>query len=294
MNYFGLCIGGGGIKGIILAGALEEFNRRKLLLNVTHLSGSSAGALICYLFAIGYSPIEMLSVFCDPFFVGFFNSINPLNIGTLQGFYPLSILHDKMKSMTFDKLKTNRLTFLDLAKLGKHLYITGYCLSEKDPEKRKIIFSEETFPDMFIYEAVALSCSMPIVFEKSKYKDKVYIDGMYCSVLPTEVLIRCIPDQKILALYLDNSEFDVDSLSGYLMELFSISLREQKILLNDNVSLVTLQDKTNEKSINLSLDIKSKLNLFTMGTKMAQEILGTSVSLSFSSVEQALLKTKKD
>jgi NTE family protein len=50
---------GAGIRGIAYAGVLEEFEKAKLLRNVTKVGGTSAGAIIALTLALGYNAEEI-------------------------------------------------------------------------------------------------------------------------------------------------------------------------------------------------------------------------------------------
>jgi predicted acylesterase/phospholipase RssA len=54
MTYDTICLSGGGIKGFSFVGALEELVKHKHIdiMNINNWVGTSAGALICYLFSL--------------------------------------------------------------------------------------------------------------------------------------------------------------------------------------------------------------------------------------------------
>src|SRR3974377_1728036 len=56
---FDLVFEGGGAKGMVFVGALEEFGRRGH--TFSRLLGTSAGAITAILLAAGYTPQEMLA-----------------------------------------------------------------------------------------------------------------------------------------------------------------------------------------------------------------------------------------
>ena len=60
-NNIGLVLSGGGVRAIAHIGLLQVLNENNI--RPTHLSGTSAGALIAALYAANYSPKEMLSFF---------------------------------------------------------------------------------------------------------------------------------------------------------------------------------------------------------------------------------------
>ena len=57
----GLALSGGGIKGAAHIGVLEALREENI--SITHISGTSSGSIVATLFAIGYTPEEILKMF---------------------------------------------------------------------------------------------------------------------------------------------------------------------------------------------------------------------------------------
>src|SRR3989338_2541524 len=55
-----LVLSGGGVKGIAHIGAMQALHDIHLLKNIQTIAGSSVGALIGFLYNIGYKPSELL------------------------------------------------------------------------------------------------------------------------------------------------------------------------------------------------------------------------------------------
>lgn len=61
MNDFDtLVISGGSVNGISALGALQYLRDNEYLNNIKTYIGTSSGAFICYLLAIGYTPVEII------------------------------------------------------------------------------------------------------------------------------------------------------------------------------------------------------------------------------------------
>ena len=58
-SYKNLVFEGAGIRGIAYAGVLEEFEKAKLLENITKVGGTSAGAIIALTVSLGYNAQEI-------------------------------------------------------------------------------------------------------------------------------------------------------------------------------------------------------------------------------------------
>jgi hypothetical protein len=278
--FGGLCLGVGGMKGILLLGALHEFWVRGQLKNLTYYSGSSVGALIVALLAIGYEPLELLTIMCDPYFTSQFGVLNFGNLGTIMGLFPHSILRTKLEEIILLKLGYLP-TFGDLLKrLHKHIIITAYCLSESDPQKSKVYFDPISYSEMPIIEAVILSCNIPGIFQRAKWNDKIWVDGAYTSLFPIEALETVCPKHcPILGLMLKSEAVDMDTLAGYFYAVMSIPFRNRIDLsgLRSDIQIVEISSQKNVRSVMSSINFSStnqeKITMFTFAVKQIQEII---------------------
>ena len=58
-----LVLGGGGIKGCVITGALEALNKIFDINRIKYIIGSSAGGIVGTMFAVGYNPVELTEIF---------------------------------------------------------------------------------------------------------------------------------------------------------------------------------------------------------------------------------------
>ena len=79
-NFNGLCISSGGIKGVIMLGALHHFYINNKLQDIKYYAGTSVGSIIIYLLSVGYSPLEILAFSCDDEITKQLQNINLLNL----------------------------------------------------------------------------------------------------------------------------------------------------------------------------------------------------------------------
>jgi predicted acylesterase/phospholipase RssA len=274
-KYTGLCLSVGGIRGVLQLGGIQEFWRRGQLEGLTHLAGSSVGAMNASLLSIGYEPLSLLGELCDPEFVSVFNSINFMNLPNLYGLYPTVIIRKKMEQLVILKLGYIPTFAQVLDRLGKHLTIAGYCLSDPVGE-RKIFFSPDTTPDMSIVDAVVLSCAIPMVFQKTTLKGKTYLDGAYNTTLPLRELQRVMPaSSAILGFVLTSNPVSLETFLGYLTEVAMIPLQEQ-----DNLScrapttdIVEITEVKSTLAFNFNLTKSERIEMFSYATKQVQNLL---------------------
>lgn len=175
-----LIISGGGSKNISVIGTLKYLDDKKILSNIKRYAGSSAGAIICLLLNIGYTPQEIEDTFFnqnstitkDPFYKVVWNLYKNygMNSGSKIVNYINSLLIKKgiNKDITFNELKI---------KTDKILVITGSSLTDQDT----YYFNFCTTPDMKVVDALRISISIPIFFTSINYtinnKNHIFIDG---------------------------------------------------------------------------------------------------------------------
>lgn len=280
ISYGALCLGVGGMKGILLLGALHEFWTRGQLSKLMYYSGSSVGALIIAMLAIGYEPLELLTIMCDPYFTSQFGVLNFGNLGTIMGLFPHSILRTKLEEIVLLKLGYLP-TFGDLLKrLHKHVIITAYCLSETEPHKSKVYFNPISHPEMSLIEAVILSCNIPGIFQRAKWNDKIWIDGACTSLFPIKELQAVCPEHcPILGLMLKSEAVDLDTLTGYFYALMSIPFRGCADLsgMRPTAQVLEISSQQDKRSVMSSVNFASsnreKIAMFTFAVKQVQDII---------------------
>lgn len=282
--YGGICIGVGGINGILMTGAIHEFFTRGQLKNLSYYAGSSVGSIIVTLLAVGYEPIDMLTALCAPDFTRQFLSLNFMNLPSIYGLYPNSTIRTKLEQMIMLRLGYIP-TFAELYhNLGKQLIIPIYCLSEPETNNRKIFCSRHTTPDMSILDAIILSCSIPIMFQKANYKGKVYIDGSYTSTFPIQALQDIIPEEcDILGICLENNQVKLDCFLGYITAILMVPLQDQDNLCQVNrgqTDVLEICSNANAvSSITFDLTATQKMNMFSHGTKQVRTFLASMTSV---------------
>jgi len=172
----GLALSGGGTKGAAYIGvikALEEFG-----IFATHISGTSAGAIVGALYANGTKWTEILD---------FFKTIPIFHTNRFAynkpGFIDTEKFYDDLKKYLPDD---------DFASLKKPLYITATNVIDgtlKIFEKGELI------------KPILASASFPGVFTPTEINGSYYIDGGTLNNFPTEPLTAVC--DKIIGVYVN-------------------------------------------------------------------------------------------
>lgn len=174
-----LTVAGGGIKMVTAIGALRVLEQKDILKNIKKYAGSSAGAIICTLLCIGYTPDEIENtVFSqgselikDSFYKIPFNLL--FNYGLFRGSKMVKYIETLFTEKGFDP----NITFLQLyEKTSKTLVLTGTSLNTMDT----FYFNYHTI-NMKVIDALRISISIPLYFTsvEQKIQDKihVFVDG---------------------------------------------------------------------------------------------------------------------
>ena len=183
----GLVLGVGVAYGFCQIGVLKVIEEEKIPIDV--IVGSSVGALIASLWAIGRSSNEMLEIAKE--FRGSKNiwSMVDLTFPWL-GFIKGNKLYNFLKKHFGDK------TFYDV-KLP--LKIIASDVRKKEPR---------VFDTGMLRDAIMASCTMPGVFTPFKFKEEMLFDGGIINPLPTEPLFK-MGIKKIIAINVTPSREDI-------------------------------------------------------------------------------------
>lgn len=180
-----LVISGGGLKGIGYVGALKAlFENGVRYKKIKTLCGSSVGSLIVTGLVLGYSVDEMKEAMNEtgdmlpkaiPLLFGDNNQkILPL----LTDYYSISdgkLWDSHLKTLILKKgYNPDELTFEDLYnETKKTLVISASNITMRRPE----YFSRRTTPKMLVYDAIRISCRIPMLFPVIRMNNNIYADG---------------------------------------------------------------------------------------------------------------------
>jgi predicted acylesterase/phospholipase RssA len=183
MCYDTLVLSGASTKGIATLGSLQNLTDKGLLTEIDKFVGTSAGAMICYLLAIGYSPIEIVVHICTNQLLEKMQHFNLVGMMHGSGATSFNIIQEHLEKMTIAKIGYLP-TMADIKnKLDKTLVIVTYNLTQNKTE----YLSDETYPTLPCLSAIRMSCNLPLVFEKYKYGNDFYVDGGIADNFPIDM-----------------------------------------------------------------------------------------------------------
>ena len=266
-EYDTLVLGGGSSKGLMTLGSLQYAFDNYLLKNITTYIGCSAGAMICYLLAIGYTPIEIVVYICCNQLMEKMVHFNIVEMINNQGASSYNTINETFEKMTINKIGFYP-TLKDLKdKFGKTLICSTYNITDKKTE----YLSPDTHPNLPCITALRMSSNLPLVFENFKYGNSVYIDGGVSDNFPIDLGDKL--GKKVLGILITSETKNTSNINDmgilefiYMLMFIPVSqIQEYKIRnISEKCKIIKLNnDKV--KFFNFDLSSKDKLDLFSSG-----------------------------
>lgn len=174
-----IAIQGGGIRAIAYVGALKELSDQNKLNTVLRFAGTSAGALVASLLAVGYTVGELITLMSAMDIRKFKMGYNPFRIFTKYGIhsgnYILSFVRDAIAKAPGKNFRASS-TFRELHEKGaKELYIFATNMNDLSIME----FSFTNTPDLPVAEAVRASMSIPIYFKAWRFSEPSHSEHLY-------------------------------------------------------------------------------------------------------------------
>lgn len=287
-KFKGVCLSGGGSKGICHLGTLWYYHHIGLYDPdyVEYYATSSVGFPISLLLVCGYTPFEIFIEVCNVENIIDFTILKASNLYDVAekfGALDISILTNKIEPLVYRKLSSKYgwnqqyengdkrfPTLLELYNLtGKTLIATGSNIT--DVKCDYLVYN--TFPDISCIEANKITCCIPGVFQRIKYNGKYYVDGGISNNFP----LRQIDDgnMKILGIVLSGTDLTVsdEHFTGYMYRVVATFARSNTELrcelAGKNTTLIKCEyNKVSTFDFNLTKD--QKMDLFIAGYKTAE------------------------
>lgn len=277
--YDTLVLSGGGVKGFCLLGAVQASLDSGLLKPSTFV-GTSAGSMVCYLLAIGYTPIEIVVSLSSNHWLERLQHFNLVAMINGNGSTSFTGLHEGLEKLTINKIGK----FITLGKLKEEFGKTLICVTYNMTTCRTEYLGPDNYPDLPCLTAIRMSSNIPLVFERFKYMDNYYVDGGISDNFP--ILKGQELGNKVLGLYLEFPERSMqdnpeDGMMAYFMRLLQVPIFQStkfKISQVNTSRCKVISIKTGELRNPIEFDVKSKvrLDMFSMGYNSVKEALSDS------------------
>ena len=221
-----LCGSSGGIKGLEILGAIYYFYLNGNLEAIDTYIGSSIGAIIGTLLALGYTPSQILEAAVE---TTLFTDIADLNFTRILDDFGL------VSNTTFDDNLAKMMIKMITSKIGKIPTLKEFY----DHTKKRVIFcivslkdEKEMYadcfskPDMSLMTALRATSNSPLIFGKLEHQKDFLVDG--ATLDPFPILKMDDGHTKILGIGVhDKREWNHKTLTGlgYYDRIISLPLR---------------------------------------------------------------------
>ncbi len=275
----GLALSGGGIKGAAHIGVLKAFEEENI--KIDYISGTSSGSIVATLYAIGYKPEQIYSIFRS--YSKQINYISIWNIVKLiyglitKGEIIIQGLNNGKKIESLMKQFCEEKGIKNIKEIKMPLIIPSVSLHNG----KKYIFSscqnrgsyndgKEYISDIEIEKVVRASCSYPGVFEPFKYGTDEMIDGGIKENTPWKELQIAGAD-KVIGVTFEEDLKDDDYIN--IIEVLEVALRILSHELS-NFELAGQEKILRIKTKHISLLDSSKIDfLYAKGYSEAKEFI---------------------
>ncbi len=278
----GVALAGGGLKGLAHIGALKALE--ELGIKINYITGTSSGAMMAALYAMGYTPDEMIQVTKESYkkMIKFKKSVflkagikflisRKIELqGIIDGEEIEQIIEKYAEQKEIRKMSDIQKKFAMItvdSKTTKKTILT----STTDINKEKDV---EYLSNIPIGKAVHASMSFPAIFTPCKYEEYCFIDGGTVDNLPVQTL-KDLGTEKTIAL-----SFKLDEFKG-TENLFSTILRACDIFSMKDVksgqelSDINIEINANEVKLLQIDDVDKTINIgYNTVMKNKEKILG--------------------
>jgi predicted acylesterase/phospholipase RssA len=260
--YNCLVVAGGASKCISGVGALHYLHIRGKLDFIEHYAGTSAGGMLCYFLAIGYTPFELIHFLCSSNFIDEFQNLNIAGVVDQKGLINYYIVQEYFEKLTINKIGYLP-TFRDLRlKMGKNLTLVTYNLTKNKVE----YLNADTYPEMSCLSALRMTINVPLLFERFFYNSCEYLDGGLVDNFPIGYYSG--PEYKTIGININPLDASIPKRQNYIMYLLKIAMipyiffHLQKKY-PENSTVVDIQ--TDIQTFDFNLTISKRLDLFSRG-----------------------------
>lgn len=249
----GLVLSGGGAKGMTHIGIIRALEEQGI--PIDYITGTSMGAVIGSLYAIGYSPDDMVDIISseeferwytaqvEPQYVYYFRKNLPqpefMNIRMSLKKDSMSIKTQILPSSVVNPIQMN-IAFMDIFGKGtaqskgnfNRLFVPFRCVASDVHKKEQIIFSKGDLGD-----AVRASMSFPFVFKPITINGALAYDGGIYNNFPVDVMEKDFkPDIIIGSVVARNPE--APQVNNLMSQIDNMVMQKSNYELPDSLGIL--------------------------------------------------------
>jgi len=266
-----LVLSGGGMLGLSTIGSLKYLDELNLLKNINEYYGCSIGAIISLMLCLNYTVSEIIN-----FSINFDFSIIIENINNLIKNYTMGNSKkyiEIIKSFMINKGYDSEITLEELFKItNKKINFVVFNIKTRKEE----LFNYINNPNLKVWEATYMTCSLPCLFEPYLYNDNYYCDGGVVSNNPIYLIpedkqknticigLKINSVNKDMSILIENK--NVINLFKYIFELFYVSFHKNKHdLYNKYMNVICIEINNLSDFLNFNISKEKKLSNIKKG-----------------------------
>lgn len=257
--YENLVFSGGGINCLCYIGVLQYIEEHLLRQHLKRAIGSSGGSLFLLTLILDYSFHDILHILLG-LDITLIRDITTESVFSFFETYGLDTgnkLEHLIKLLILKKVDKADITFEELYKIIPiEFTVTGFCLNTQETE----YFNYHTSPDMPVYLAVRISCSIPFIYNVVRYQNKSYIDGGMMDNYPIDFFASDINKTIGFCIHTNSDPRSINGLDDFVYNIMtSITIKMQKLNIQKYAShSVLIHSEIPLTKFDLSDNIKKK------------------------------------
>lgn len=241
----GLALSGGGIRGIAHAGVIAALEKNNIKIDI--IGGTSSGAIVSSLYAMGYSPYHIFILFkryakeiakmnATPIVSGIKNLFLS-NKSLITGFRTGTNIEDIYNEYAAKKEITNIsqikmplvIPTVDITQSREYVF-TNYIPKEND--------NKQYITDISIGKAIRASSSFPAFFSPCEYNKHIFMDGGVLDNIPVNEVKKQGAD-KVIAVKFDadriNEQSNIMDIVMKTIDIMGSKISEESLEMSDYV-----------------------------------------------------------
>ncbi len=250
-------------------GVIKYLKENDLLKSINNYYGTSAGSIICLMLALGFELEEMVK-FIENFDLDKLIIVNTENLFTtfnvcentkIEKVIKLFLNFKLNNQNDLKKINYENITMKELYnKTNKYLSVTSTCLTTQEA----VYISHETFPNIPVWKAILMSCSIPLIFKPIEWENKQYVDGGLIDNFPL-FNIKLDEIKYTLGIQINlnckASSLEDQNIYNYVINLIEIILESQIEIKPYNIISIKIDNTLiqNALSVNINIDTKKKI-----------------------------------